>query len=573
MERFSSEAIPRLLIGVLILLQALLPALCGCGTANDKGTAEPADTLYLNGNVHTMDGKSSRAQALAIRGGQLVYVGDDAGAEAYRGPETKIVDLGAATVLPGMTDSIGNLAELGRHILAVDLTGVGSVGEASERTQEACKLAEPGEWIYGFGWDHTLWEEQELPTAADLAGCDANPVHLLRIGGHLYWLNAAAMQRTGITGATPDPEGGKIIRDQRGNPTGLLQDNAMDLVSAVIPKPGNKLRARQLDVAQRVYLERGFTAVVDGGLDLAQIRALEKFADSGQLKMRVHVLLGDRGGVLNEYIRRGPVIGDRGGHLTIRGIKLTADGTLGSRGAALLEPYADDPGSTGGLVTQAQHLEDVCERAHRSGFQVSTHAIGDRAVRTVLDTYQKVLGKGGTDLRWRIEHLQIVDPQDLPRIEALGIIPVCLAPAAIADMAWAEDRLGAARIKDAYAVRTLREHSGHLPLATLMMQYGSPMSGVQAVVTRQSSDGKPAGGWYPEQRLTVAEALAGFTIDAAYASFDEEQRGSLEAGKQADFAVFSGDPITVEPTDLDEIFVTKTVIGGEVVYSSAPATP
>lgn len=565
---FLYRALPRFSPRLLFLLQVIAMAACGCGSSGGSGPAEPADTLYLNGNVFTMDHQSSRAQALAIRGEELVFVGDDAGAEVYRGPETVIVDLAGQTVLPGMTDSIGHLAELGRHILAVDLADVSTATEAGERTRKACSLAEPGEWIYGFGWDQTSWQEQQLPTAADLDGCEANPVYLLRIGGHLFWLNDVALQRTGITSATPDPEGGKIFREGQGNPTGLLQDNAMDLVSAVIPKPDNKLRSRQLDVAQNVYLERGFTAIVDGGLDLAEIRALEKFADAGQLKMRVHVLLGDQGNVLNEYLASGPVIGDRGGHLTIRGIKLTADGTLGSRGAALLEPYTDDPRSEGGLITRVEHLEEVCERAHRAGFQVSTHAIGDRAVRTVLDTYEKVLGKGGGDLRWRIEHLQVIDPADLPRIKTLGVIPVCLAPAAIADMAWAEDRLGAERIKNAYPLRSLRDQSDRMPLATLMMQYGAPLAGVQAVVTRQASDGQPAGGWYPEQRLTVAEALAGFTTDAAYANFDEERRGSLQVGKLADFAVLNGDPAAIDPAKLHETVVVKTIIGGAVAYTA-----
>ena len=473
-----------------------------------------------------------------------------------------VIDATGATILPGLTDAHGHLYGLGLSLDTVSLVETQSVDEIVARVRPRADGTTT--WILGRGWDQNDWAVKEFPTHAPLDVIADQPVWLKRVDGHAGWANAAAMRAAGVTAAAQDPEGGKILRDASGNPTGVFIDAAMDLVERAIPDVTFAQRkARVLAAAQRIA-SLGLTEMHDAGADDDTIRAVRELIDEKRFPIRVYVMLGDDAPLLQKWFASGPIVG-HGGRLTVRAVKLYADGALGSRGAALLEPYSDDPGNSGLMIARPEHLRDVAARALKAGFQVNAHAIGDRGTRNVIDAYQAAGVK--PENRYRIEHLQVISPPDVPRLVSGGIIASMQPTHATSDMYWAEKRLGPVRVNGSYAWRTVLDAGGRLALGSdFPVEEVNPFHGIYAAVTRQDQKNWPAGGWRPDQRLTLAEAIRGFTLDAAYAAFEETSRGTIEVGKLADFTIVEGDFLGTAPAELWKAKVRYTVVGGEIVH-------
>ena len=479
----------------------------------------------------------------------------------------RVVDTSNATVLPGLTDAHGHLYGLGLALDTVDLVDTASYDEVIARVRERASRAQAGGWITGRGWDQNDWPVKEFPTAAALdAAVPDKPVWLRRIDGHAGLANSAAMRAAGITAATQEPSGGKIHRDANGNPTGVFIDEAMDLVDRHVPPPTPAQRKARVLASAQAIAALGLTEMHDAGIDPATITAVQELIDEKRFPIRVYGMLADNADVLKAWFAGKPLVG-YGDRLTVRSVKVYADGALGSRGAALLAPYSDDPGNSGLMIASPEHIEDVARRAKAAGFQVNTHAIGDRGVRNVIDAYAKA-GVNAKD-RYRVEHLQVIAPADVPRLIRHGIIASMQPTHATSDMYWAEARLGPERVKGAYAWRTVLNAGGRLALGSdFPVEQVNPFLGIHAAVTRQDQKGWPAGGWYPGERLTLAEAIRGFTLDAAYAAFEEGSRGTIEPGKLADLTIVEGDLVATPPAELFKAKVRYTVVGGEIVHGA-----
>jgi len=533
-----------------------------------------AETVFVGGAVYTMDATHPRAEAVAVSGSLIVDVGDESSVRGEGGRDVHVIRLRPGEiVLPGLIDAHGHLHSLGRSLVEVRLFETRSKEECAERVRERQRSTPPGRWIRGRGWDQNDWEDTTFPTAGDLRGTDANPVYLIRIDGHAAWLNRKALEVCGITRDTPDPEGGRVVRDERGEPTGVLVDNAKELATARIPEPS----AEELDDRMRAAVDHlirfGLVGAGDAGTTPDELASLERLAARGELPLRVYCMLdGEDEALLSRFFAAGPsVLG--GGRIVVRSVKMYADGALGSRGAALLEPYDDDPGNMGLLVTPPESLYSVAHRALGAGFQMCTHAIGDRGNRVTLDAYERALreveGALASDPRFRIEHCQVVNDDDFARFKELGVIPSMQPTHATSDMYWAQKRVGPQRILGAYAWRRFLDAGNPLPLGSdFPVESANPLLGVYAAVTRTDATGWPEGGWYPDQRLTVEEAVRGFTASAAYAEFAEDVRGTIEPGKYADLVVLDRDIFTCDPRAIREARVVLTMVGGEVVYRS-----
>ncbi len=529
-----------------------------------KPAEPPAELVLVGGTIYTMDPLQPRAEAIAISGGRVDVVGSAVDVRRRIGEGTKVIDLAGRAVTPGLVDAHCHLHGLGVSLEAVSLRGVKSADEAAGKAAAAAAELPRGEWITGRGWDQNLWQPAEFPTdeVLDRVVPD-HPVALRRIDGHALWANAEAMKRAGITAATQDPAGGKIIRDAKGQPTGVFIDNAMDLIEAQIPAPSMETRVRRIVRAADVAVAAGITGVHEMGIEDATVQAYRDLTAQGKLKLRVYAFLD--GGALDGLSTRAPDA-DRDGTamFTLRGIKLFADGALGSRGALLLAPYTDDPANRGlALLTQAELTRGV-ELAAKAGWQLAVHAIGDAANRAVLDAIAAGAG-GKTDLRFRIEHAQVVAPEDMKRFAELGVIASMQPTHATSDMPWAEQRLGPERIKGAYAWRSLADAGARIAGGSdFPVEEVPPLLALYAATARQDAAGNPAGGWYPEQRLTLDEALRLFTVEAAWASFSEGRRGVLAPGYVADVTVFDRDLLAGR--SLLETHVDLTIVGGAIVY-------
>ncbi|HUP48915.1 MAG TPA: amidohydrolase [Thermoanaerobaculia bacterium] len=549
-------------------IRRLIAAVCffpfaGCGTAQmEQGT-------IFTGTVVVGEEQTPRAgYAVYVHDGLIRDVGPAAAVTAaHRG--ARLVETGG-TILPGLVDAHAHLYGLGLALDTVSLTGTRSLDEVVQRVRDRLATAAPDEWILGRGWDQNQWPVQEFPTAAPLdAAVGDRPVWLRRVDGHAALASSAAMRAAGITAATPDPPGGRILRDAEGKPTGVFIDAAMALVERIVPPVSFEQRKRHVLASAQRIARNGLTAIHDAGADGETIRAVRELIDEGRFPIRVYVMLGDNEALLREWFARGPLL-DYGGRLTVRSVKLYADGALGSRGAALLEPYSDDPGNRGLMIASTGHMTDVARRARAAGFQVNTHAIGDAGVRNVLDAYEAA-GVQQQD-RFRIEHLQVVAPSDFARLARRGVIASMQPTHATSDMYWAEARLGPERVRGAYAWRTVLDSGGRLALGSdFPVEEVNPWLGIYAAVTRRDQKGWPEKGWYPGQRLTLAEAIRGFTRDAAFAAFEETRSGSIEPGKLADLTIVEENPYAVSPDALDEVRVKYTVVGGEIVYLAAGA--
>jgi predicted amidohydrolase YtcJ len=536
------------------------------------GQTPNTDLLLMNAHVVTMNDKQPSAQAIAIQGERIVWVGNsDEGQKLY--PSSRALDLHGATVLPGLIDAHTHLINLGESLVRLNLKDIPSEKEIVERVKQRAASAAPGEWILGWGWDEGKWASNYPTNQALSAATPNNPVFLVGLHTFAAWANRRALEVAGVNKDTKDPENGKIVRDEKtGEPTGILLNHAQEFVSKHIPPMTLAQAKRAMQLAARECVRNGLTSVHEAKVTPLMVQAFHELAREGHMPLRVYAMLdGADKNLVDEWLKHGPEI-DPHYQLTIRSFKLFADGALGSRGAALLEPYSDAPQTKGLMTTPEADVYSLTRRALQAGFQVCTHAIGDAANRSVLNAYEQAEKEvpNAHDPRLRIEHAQVLAPEDIPRFAKLGVIVSMQPTHATSDMPWAENRVGPERIKGAYAWRLVKDSGAHLPLSsdfpgeTLNSYYG-----IYAAITRQDPQGNPAGGWHPEQRLTLEEALRGYTLEAAYAEFEEKDKGSIEKGKLADLTVIAKDITRIPPREILSIRVLKTLVGGKIVFDAA----
>jgi predicted amidohydrolase YtcJ len=481
-------------------------------------------------------------------------------------PNATRIDGKGKFVLPGLNDAHAHVSSQGFLQVLLDITAVPSVEDAVEIIA-AYDKANPGSgWITGRGWNQVLWPVKKFPSAAHIdAVVSARPVWLNRIDGHAGWANSLAMQLAGIDDDTADPVGGKIHRDSDGHATGILVDNAMDLISSIVPPPGKDDYRQAFLAAFDELTSLGLTSVHDAGIDIMEIETLISMADNGEMSMRIYAMIAGAGDNLDAMGKPIPDYGN--GRLSIMSVKLVSDGALGSRGAAMIEPYSDDAENRGLPFWTQEQLDGMVQKANSMGFQVGIHAIGDYANRQSLDAFAKAQRGKPSALRNRIEHAQIIRLDDIPRFAKLGVIASVQATHATSDMNMAEDRVGPERINGAYAWRKLLDSGAVLANGSdFPVELPNPMHGLYAAVSRKSRTGSPEGGWYAGEALTRDEALHSSTYAGAYAAHQESQLGTLEPGKWADFIVVDRDFFKIPESQIDDIEVLQTWVGGELVY-------
>ncbi len=529
----------------------------------------PADLIVTHARIYTVDDSHPFVSAMAVRDGRVQFVGSEREALLLKGPSTRMLDAGGQTIIPGMIDSHAHLFGLGTFLANLDVTDTRSYETIVARVAARVKDVPANRWVIGRGWDQNKWGDTRFPTHDALTRISPNnPVVLERVDGHAILANAAAMRAAGVTAATKDPSGGRIERSANGEPTGVFVDNAMALVDRAIP-PLSHDDMRAATLAAIAESNRyGLVGVHDPGESREVIDVFEELAKAGNFSLRLYAMISDDSAAIEHYFQRGPQSALYDGHLWIRSIKLYADGALGSRGAALLDPYADDPKNSGLLKTTPEHLRDVSTRALQRGFQVATHAIGDRGNRVALDAYEAALKAVPTvDHRFRIEHVQVLDHADVPRFAQLGVIPAMQAVHQTSDMYWAPTRLGYARTFGAYAWRSLLNTGVIIPNGSdFPVERVNPLFSFHAAVSRQDDNNWPPGGWFPEQRMTREEALKSMTIWPAFAGFQEQLTGSLTPGKYADFVILDQDIMTIPETSILGTGVVATYIGGKAVF-------
>jgi predicted amidohydrolase YtcJ len=533
---------------------------------------KPADLIVTNARIYTVDDTRPVVTSMAVRDGRIAFIGSAREAMALKGVATRVLDVGGRTVIPGMVDAHAHLLGLGEALRIVNLVGAKSYDEVIARVVARAKDIPAGQWILGRGWDQNQWGDTRFPTHEALSrALPNNPVYLTRVDGHAGLANAAAMRAASITASTKDPSGGKIQRTASGDPTGVFIDNAKELVEHVIPSSSREETRIAIRAAIAESQHWGLVGLHDAGESRATIDLMEEMAKAGEFNFRLYVMISDDSAAIAHYFARGPQSGLYDNHLWIRTVKLYADGALGSRGAALLEPYSDDAANKGLLVSAPAHIQDVATRALRAGFQVATHAIGDRGNRLVLDAYEAALKVNPTaDHRFRVEHAQILNHDDIPRFAELGVIPSMQAVHQTSDMYWAGSRLGQGRLLGAYAWRSLFETGIVVPNGSdFPVEAVNPLLSFHSAVARQDAENWPAGGWFPEQKMTREEALKSMTIWPAFAAFQESTMGSLTVGKLADFVILDRDIMTVADRDILGTSVVATYIGGKAVYERA----
>ncbi len=547
----------------LVFISLLATVACGVSEP-----VPPADLIIHNAVIHTVNDKQPTAEAVAVRDSRLVVVGSNAEALALKGPGTRVVDAQGRTVLPGLQDAHGHFTNLGESLQMLKLRGTSSFDQIVEMVRARAATVRPGEWILGRSWDQNDWPDKAWPTHDMLtAAAPNNPVYLTRVDGHAALVNKAAMDAAGLSRETRDPDGGRLIRDARGTPSGVLIDRAQQLVGGKIPAVSDRQLEEQILLADAETRKLGLTMVHDAGASPREVEAYKRLIDQGRLKTRLYVMLSGSLDTLKAEFAKGPTKDYAKRHLAVQAIKIVADGALGSRGAALLEPYADEPRNVGLLTTPPEEVHAKMLAAAQAGFQTCIHAIGDRANRQVLDVFEKVNGEApvARNLRQRIEHAQILDKADIPRFAQLHVIASMQATHATSDMPWVAVRLGPARTAEGAYVWQKLIRSGAVVAngSDFPVEEPNPMPGLYAAITRQDAAGNPPGGWMPDERLSRAEALKSFTWNAAHA---EQELGSIEPGKYADLVLVDHDIMTTAPADILKTTVLLTVVGGEVVY-------
>lgn len=547
------------------------------GGASEKGLS--ASVVFLGGDIVTMEPSKPRAQALAVVGRHIVSVGTNRHIRRWVGPKTKVIQLKGRMVLPGLIEAHGHLMGIGLRQMQVNLVGTKGAQEVIERVKVWARRVPKGTWLVGRGWDQNDWPEKRFPTHHLLSEAfPAHPVYLRRIDGHAAWFNKRAMSLAGVDKDTKTPHGGRIIKDKQGHPTGVMIDEAIALISKLVPPLSQKQRRSALQRALKRCLSLGITSFHDAGVSLKTVALYKDMLRHKQLLIRMYVMVsGGQKKVRDALFAAGPAVGLGHKHLTVRAIKLFADGALGSRGAALLAPYADKKSHRGLLMMGQKALSPIAKKALRSGFQLAVHAIGDRANHEVLNAYEDAFRAHPwiNDPRFRVEHAQILAPRDIPRFGLLGVIPSMQPTHCTSDMSWVHRRIGAKRAKaGAYVWQSLLRTGARIAAGSdAPVESVNPFWGLYAAITRQDAKGSPKGGWYSGQRLTRQQALVASTRDAAYAAFEEKEKGSIKAGKLADLIIIDGDVFKVSPRQLRQTKVLLTMVDGEIRFQRPMTTP
>jgi predicted amidohydrolase YtcJ len=548
------------------------------GLAHATTAAEPAQTVFINGNVYTMNEREPHAEAIAVKGDRIIFVGSNADAKKYESASgSRRIDLAGKTVVPGLTDSHCHIFGIGERELTLNLEGTNTLEDFLAKVKERVAKMEPGKWVTGRGWIETFWKPPQFPTRADLDKiAPDNPLFLTRADGHAAIANTAALRIAKIDKETPNPFGGEILRDkQTGEPTGMLLDHAQELVRKNIPQPTNADRREAFVVGVKRELSLGWCEIQNAGSNLEDLPPMRQALEAGQCKIRVYNAAYSPGPAGAALLHDGPTLNAFDHHFTQRTIKVVFDGALGSRGAALLAPYSDAPETSGYLTQKESELHPIFEEALRKGIQIETHAIGDRANRVILDLYENAMKavppeeRKIREPRWRVEHAQILTSQDLPRFAKLGIIASMQPSHAISDLFFAPARLGNERLAGAYAWQSLLK-SGAIICggSDAPVERGEPMIEFYAAVARKSIKGESGDGWHPEQAVSREQALKMFTMSAAYAAFEEKDRGSIEPGKLADLTVLSADIMKIPVPEIVKTTCAMTVVGGEIVFEA-----
>ena len=559
--RYNSSIMKRILVALFLVHLAL-----GAALGQSK-----ADVVFNNGNLYTVNDMQPRAEAIAVRNGRIIFVGTNSGLKKYVGKDTRVIDLKGATVVPGMTDAHYHLMGVGLREVTLNLEGTTSLEDFLAKVKARTDRAAPDKWITGRGWIETFWKSPVFPTRQDLDRvAPNNPVLLTRADGHASVANSAALKIAGIDKNTQNPFGGEISRDKgTGEATGMLIDAAQGLVRKHIPGITEADREEALLLGVKRSLSLGWTQVQVAGGPYADSELFRRLISDGRIKLRIYNAVHGPTESSRRLLSEGATVGDR---FTMRTIKVVYDGALGSRGAALLAPYSD--ADTSGLLTaKPEELRPMFAEALRKGIQIETHAIGDRANREILDLYEEAFKAVPADQRkikdprWRVEHAQIIDPTDIPRFAKLGVIPSMQPSHAIGDLFFAPSRLGIKRLEGAYAWQSLLKTGTVIAGGSdAPVERGEPMIEFYAAVARKSLKGESFEGWHPEQAFTREQALKMFTIWAAYAAFEEKDKGSIEIGKLADLTILSQDIMKIPEAEILKTRNLMTVIGGEVVF-------
>jgi predicted amidohydrolase YtcJ len=558
----------------IIALTLIVFALC---SPISYSKAEAADVVFKNGNVYTVNEREPRAEAVAVKAGKIIFVGSNKDAKEYEGKQTRVIDLRGNTVVPGMTDSHYHLAGVGAREMTLNLEGIASLQEFLAKVKERVDRAKPGEWVNGRGWIETFWKPPVFPTRSDLDKVSPNnPVVLTRADGHASVANSAALKIAKVDKNTPSPFGGEVMKDKEtGEPTGMLLDSAQGLVRRHLPATTRADEEQAILLGVKRSIELGWCEVQIPGNGYGEIELIKKLFGEGKIKLRIYDAVSGPGPSAERLLKEGPTVGAFDNRFTVRGIKAYMDGALGSRGAALLEPYSDAPNTSGFFTTKEEDLLPMLIEALRRGIQVETHAIGDRGNRTILDLYEKAFNAVPPDQRkvreprWRVEHAQIVNPADVPRFAKLGVTPSMQPSHAIGDLHFAPSRLGIKRLEGAYAWQSfIKSGSVIAGGSDAPVERGEPMIEFYAAVARKDQKGFTGEGWHPEQAATREQALKMFTIWAAYVAFEENLKGSIEAGKLADLTVLSADIMKIAEPEILKTRCVMTVINGEVVYEA-----
>jgi predicted amidohydrolase YtcJ len=518
-----------------------------------------------------LDPSLPEVEAVAVAGTRIVAVGSRSEVEPLADPETRRIAI-SGVALPGLADAHVHVLGLGHQLETLDLRGL-TKEQVLERVAAAVRSQAPGAWVFGQGWDEGFWQPAVFPTAAELDAVSSDRLVVLsRIDGHSMWVNSGVLARAGISSETPDPQGGRIHRGKRNEPTGILVDRAKDAVARATPEATPAERERRIRAALQQYTRWGLTSVHDAGTDLDTIAVYRELLRRGELPIRLYVMARGGGPTAAQFLERGPEIGLGDGRLSIRSFKVLLDGALGSRGAELADPYADAPSERGLLLMADSDLDALVRSAIAKGFQVSTHAIGDRANRRALDAFER--GGVKPEHRFRVEHASVVAPADTPRFARLGVI-ASMQPVFVGEYSrWAEDRVGAARAswvlptRDLLASGALLASGSDYPAS----DSGSPVHTLYGLVTRKSAAGEPAGGWHGEQRVAIGAALHSMTVGPAFAAFQEKDLGQLTVGRYADFTVLSADPRSLPEEDLRTLTIRMTVVAGRVVFDAKQGT-
>src|SRR5262249_24509180 len=540
---------------------------------SSRGSETEADLLLVNGNVYTVNEKQAHTEAIAIKKDRILFVGSNEEAKKFQAART--IDLGGKTVVPGLTDSHCHIFGIGERELTLNLEGTNTLQDFLAKVGERATKTEPDKWITGRGWIETFWKPAQFPTREDLDKvAKENPVFLTRADGHASVANSAALKIAKIDKNTPNPFGGEILKDKAtGEPTGMLTDNAQGLVLKNIPRPTPDEREQALLTGINREIGLGWCEIQNAGSHKDDVDLIKKVYFDAKARIRFVNCVYGPGPDAQNFLNEGAIIDGFDHHLTQRTIKVVFDGALGSRGAALLKPYSDAPETSGYFTEKPEELKPMFEEGARRGIQVETHAIGDRANRTILDLYEAAFRAVPADqrpvkeTRWRVEHAQILDPADLPRFAKLGVIPSMQPSHAISDLFFAPKRLGMDRLAGAYAWQSFLK-SGVIICggSDAPVERGEPMIEFYAAVARKSIKGESGSGWHPEQAVSREQALKMFTIWPAFASFQEKDKGSIEAGKLADFTVLSADIMKIPPPEILKTQNVMTIIGGEIVY-------